>query len=56
MDSTFVSLRQQGIGSEVKQTLIITTVEEEKLWGRDILGTGTPVKRIVFYVRGVFCV
>lgn len=56
MDSTFVSVRQQGIGAKVKHTLIITTVEEEKLWERDILGTGTPVKRTVFYIRDVFCI
>ena len=58
VESVFVSLRQNGIGADVKHTPVISP-KEELLWERGILGTDTPLKlqRAVFYLVGkVFCV
>ena len=59
MESVFSSLRQDGIGAEVKHTPIITPGEEERLWATGILGTDNPIKlqRAVFYYIGkIFCI
>ena len=37
-DNVYRSLRQKGIGTDVKHASIITNEEEEKLWNAEVMG------------------
>ena len=59
IESVYVDLRKQGIGTEVKHTPIITLYEENQLWEKGIFGTSTPLslqRAIFFYVGKIFCI
>ena len=58
IESTYINLRKQGIGTEVKHTPIITMEEENQLWERGVSGTETPTKlqRSVFFMLARFFV
>ena len=53
MEQTFFDLRKQGVGAEVKHTLIITKEEEDQLWHSNELGTDTPKQLLqtVFFLH-----
>ena len=58
MDTLFRSLRDEGIGAEVKHTSLISKEEENLLWENCVLGIDNPLQllRAVFYMNGkVFC-
>ena len=51
-------LRKQGVGAEVKHTLIITKEEEGQLWKAKEMGTNTPkqlIQTVFFYTGKLFC-
>ena len=54
----FRSLREEGIGAEVRHASLISKVEENLLWDKGVLGIHCPLQllRAVFYLNGkVFC-
>ena len=54
MERMFSDLRKQGVGAEVKHTLIITKEEEDQPWKSKEMGTDTPKQLLqaVFFLRG----
>ena len=58
-NNIYRSLRQKGIGTDVKHTSIITKEEEEKFWDAKVMGVdnGKCLQRASFYYIGkVFCI
>ena len=51
-------LHQKGVGSETKNTPVLTQLEEDKLWESGVLSLNTPIEllRSVFFYNGkTFC-
>ena len=58
IDAYFRSLRQDGIGAEVKHTSLVSKQEENALWEQGVLGLDSPLSllRAVFFYNGKnFC-
>ena len=55
LDTVCVSLRKQGVGTEVKHAAVIPLDHEDILWQKGILGVDTPesLLRTVFYTVGL---
>ena len=55
LDTVCVSLRKEGVGTEVRHAAVIPIEHEDILWKRGVLGVATPesLLRTVFYTVGL---
>jgi hypothetical protein len=58
LDTVCVSLRKEGVGTEVKHAAVVSVEHEDILWKKGVLGVASPesLLRAVFYTVGLhFC-
>ena len=55
LDTVCISLRKEGVGTEVKHAAVVSVEHEDILWNKGVLGIASPesLLRAVFYTVGL---